>query len=240
MLYEPRPQATEKPAAAATAATAYRQKLSFDNKPKPSQPANKPTTILETWKKIQFQGTREVIEQQWQQVVQCLEQGSLYERDYQYIQVRSRTGSTRMHQITVGTHSWEVQKWHVSGRNYNYRVMTISKALCSLRRDTTNEQPTAQCAHFIAVGQKNSCSPRNKTRIKKFNKAGGTKSKYLLDLTGKLLAIAEIKYALSRDKCLGAPKPASRTVLGGWVKSVLKDAGVEASPGLGALCRSVL
>lgn len=29
----------------------------------------------------------------------------------------------------------------------------------------------------------------------------------------------------------GEPKPASRTVIGGWVKSVLKDAGVQASPG---------
>lgn len=29
----------------------------------------------------------------------------------------------------------------------------------------------------------------------------------------------------------GEPKPASRTVIGGWIKSVLKDAGVEASPG---------
>ncbi|XP_063827850.1 uncharacterized protein LOC135077240 [Ostrinia nubilalis] len=29
----------------------------------------------------------------------------------------------------------------------------------------------------------------------------------------------------------GDPKPASRTVLGGWIKSVLRDAGVEAPPG---------
>lgn len=29
----------------------------------------------------------------------------------------------------------------------------------------------------------------------------------------------------------GEPKPASRTVIGGWIKSVLKDAGVEATPG---------
>lgn len=29
----------------------------------------------------------------------------------------------------------------------------------------------------------------------------------------------------------GEPKPASRTIIGGWIKSVLKDAGVEAPPG---------
>lgn len=28
----------------------------------------------------------------------------------------------------------------------------------------------------------------------------------------------------------GEPKPASRTVLGGWVKSLLRDAGIEAPP----------
>lgn len=35
----------------------------------------------------------------------------------------------------------------------------------------------------------------------------------------------------------GIPKPASRTLIGGWVRSVLKDAGIDASPGS---CRSAV
>ncbi|XP_060807620.1 uncharacterized protein LOC132903384 [Amyelois transitella] len=51
-----------------------------------------------------------------------------------------------------------------------------------------------------------------------------------------LTALTQERRSRAKSDCLfvtitGAPKPASRTIIGGWVKKLLNDAGIEATPG---------